>query len=271
MNLTILVYSSFVYGLQRLCYGQLRAIEVEQLYDKAWFAVTETCLAMTIFRDEIGGSFIVMFVALLTGKVWGWIGEGRVEALEQQPPANPRLFHARLSVSLLLSLAYDSLMLNYTVQTVIEVARADMMVMFLFEFAVLTVASCHTAMRYGIVLIDSCIIRNQTQERLVARRRQVREEREAILQRRAAGEPDDGQPLPDEEDIDEMDIEVPGWEAKGQYVLVLDLWTGEFRPCFPFISLLTAQTLSSSASMRPFSSCSCPFTACRCTSSETSS
>jgi E3 ubiquitin-protein ligase synoviolin len=32
--------------------------------------------------------------------------------------------------------------------------------------------------------------------------------------------------LPDEGDIDEMDIEVPGWESKGHWILSLDLLTG---------------------------------------------
>ena len=35
------------------------------------------------------------------------------------------------------------------------------------------------------------------------------------------------EPLPAEDDVEEMDIEVPGWEAKGQWVLSLDLGTGE--------------------------------------------
>ncbi|CAK7220694.1 E3 ubiquitin-protein ligase hrd1 [Sporothrix bragantina] len=253
VNLIALVYSSFVYSLQRVCFGQLRAIEVEQLYEKAWFAVTETCLAMTIFRDEIGGFFIVMFVALLTGKVWGWIGEGRIEALEQQPPANPRLFHTRLIISLCLSLIYDAWLLYYAVTTVIDQARPDMMVMFLFEFAVLLITSLHTALRYSIILLDTSIVKRQTQERLQERRRQVREEREAILRRReeakaaaeaaaamsqegaeealAAVEQEDDEPLPDEDDVDEMDIEVAGWEAKGQYILGLDLWTDFTKLC----------------------------------------
>ncbi|CAK7202534.1 E3 ubiquitin-protein ligase hrd1 [Sporothrix eucalyptigena] len=253
VNLIALVYSSFVYSLQRVCFGQLRAIEVEQLYEKAWFAVTETCLAMTIFRDEIGGFFIVMFVALLTGKVWGWIGEGRIEALEQQPPANPRLFHTRLIISLFLSLVYDMWLLYYAVTTVIDQAKPDMMVMFLFEFAVLLITSLHTALRYSIILLDTSIVKRQTQERLQERRLQVREEREAILRRReeakaaaeaaaamdqkgaeealAAVEQEDDEPLPDEDDIDEMDIEVAGWEAKGQYVLGLDLWTDFTKLC----------------------------------------
>lgn len=225
INLVFLAYSSFVYSLQRICFGQLRAVEVEQLYERAWFAITETCLAMTIFRDEFGGFFIVMFVSLLTGKVWGWIGEGRIEALEQQPPANPRLFHTRLIVSLVLSLVYDASLLYYAITTVIAKARPDMMVMFLFEFAVLLVTSLHTALRYSIILFDTEITKRQLKERLETRRREVREEREEILRRREAGEPDNGEPLPDEDDVEEMDIEVPGWEAKGQYVLGLDLWT----------------------------------------------
>lgn len=221
-----------MFGLQRMFYGPLRPIEIEQLYEKAWFAVTETCLAMTIFREEVGAWFLVMFVALLTGKVWGWIGEGRVEILEQQPPANPRLFHIRLSVSLALSLVYDMWVLAYTVNTVIQQARPNMMVMFLFEFAILTTSSYSTAARYIISLVDAKITKKQTQERLEQRRTEVREEREEIIRQRAAettsSEDAANLPaLPSEDDVDEMDIEVPGWEAKGQWILTLDLLTGK--------------------------------------------
>ena len=229
INLIFLMYGSFMYGLQRVCFGQLRPVEIEQLYEKAWFAVTETCLAMTIFRDQVGGFFLVMFTALVTGKVWGWIGEGRVEVLEQQPPANPRLFHTRLIVSLTLSLLYDGWLLKYAVSTVIQQARPDMMVMFLFEYAILFVCSSHTTLRYAIYLVDSKIVQVQTRNRLEERRREVREEREAILRRRETGEATeaDNEELPNENDVDEMDIEVPGWEAKGLWVLSLDLCAGK--------------------------------------------
>ncbi len=223
-----------MYGLQRLCYGALRPIEIEQLYEKAWFAITETCLAMTIFREEVGAWFLVMFVALLTGKVWGWIGDGRVEVLEQQPPANPRLFHFRLTVSLAMSIIYDLWLMTYTINTVIQQARPNMMVMFLFEFAILTTTSFATAFRYCISLVEAGVAKKQTQERLVERRVEVREERARLIAEReaaaASGESSDAasqEPLPSEDDVDEMDIEVPGWEAKGQWVLTLDLVTGE--------------------------------------------
>jgi E3 ubiquitin-protein ligase synoviolin len=54
-------------------------MEVEQIYEKAWYAVTETCLAMTIFRDEFDVRFIIMFGVLLFVKCFSWIGSGRVE------------------------------------------------------------------------------------------------------------------------------------------------------------------------------------------------
>ncbi|KAK0626461.1 hypothetical protein B0T14DRAFT_551703 [Immersiella caudata] len=225
VNLVFVIYGSFVYLAQRLCFGPLRPVETEQLYEKAWFAVTETCLAMTIFREEVGAFFLVMFTALVTGKVWGWIGEGRVEVLEQQPPANPRLFHTRLSISLLISVIYDTWLLLYAARTVVRDARPTMMVMFLFEFAVLDVCSIQTASRYLISLMEQRVVKVQTRQRLESRRGQIREQREAILRRREAGETiqGDDDELPDEEDVDEMDIEVPGWESKGQWVLTLDL------------------------------------------------
>ncbi|KAK4199920.1 putative ubiquitin-protein ligase synoviolin precursor [Triangularia verruculosa] len=226
VNLVFVIYGSLMYGFQRLCFGPLRPTEIEQLYERAWFAVTETCLAMTIFRDELGPSFLIMFTALITGKVWGWICEGRVEVLEQQPPVNPRLFHTRLSVSLLVSILYDLWLLSYAATTVWQQARRTVMVMFLFEFAVLTVCSLHTTGRYILSLVEQQVNKRQTQQRLEDRRRQVREQRAEILRRREAegSTDDDDEELPNEEDVDEMDIEVPGWESKGHWILSLDLF-----------------------------------------------
>ena len=226
-NVALLGVSMSMLGLQRLFYGRLRPIEVEQLYEKAWFAITETCLAMTIFREEVGGWFLVMFVSLLIGKVWGWIGEGRVEILEQQPPANPRLFHAQLSISLLISSLFDFLMLQYAVNTVLRHARPNMMVMFAFEFAVLTVTSLSTAARYGISVFEANVIRKQVNER----RAQIRRDRqqaqvEATRSQEPPGEAVHANTTTSEEDIDTMDIDPPGWEGKGRWIFYLDLTTG---------------------------------------------
>lgn len=226
MNLFFVASGFLLYGLQRLLYGPLRPIETEQLYEKAWFAITETCLAMTIFRGEMGGWFLVMFVCLLFGKVWSWIGEGRVEILEQQPPANPRLFHARLATSLILSVVFDLTMLNYAVRTVLEQARPDMMVMFGFEFAVLSILSTSTLCRYGLSLVDTYITRRQKAIKLAERRAELRAAREdAIRRHRESGQEGLPDNLPSEDDVDEMELDVPGWEEKGRWVFYLDLVT----------------------------------------------
>ncbi|KAI9806087.1 MAG: E3 ubiquitin-protein ligase hrd1 [Piccolia ochrophora] len=233
-------------GLQRLLYGPLRPIETEQLYEKAWFAITETCLAMTIFRDEVGAWFLVMFVSLLVGKVWGWIGEGRVEILEQQPPANPRLFHARLSFSLFISLCFDAALLKYTVQTVLQQARPNMMVMFAFEFAVLTLSSSSTAARYAISLTEAYKIKTQTRAKLEERRAELRAVREELRRARTAesetgsGTDSSGEPTSSvrEDEIDETDIDVPGWEDKGQWIFYLDLIT-DFLKLAVYVAFFT--------------------------------
>lgn len=248
-NLLFVIACSFLLGLQKLLYGNLRPIEVEQLYEKAWFAVTETCLAMTVFRGEIGLTFLAMFFSLLTGKVWGWIGEGRVEILEQQPPRNPRLFHTRLALSLGLGVAFDLTMMEYVVKQVLRMARPDMMVMFGFEFAVLSITSSSTAMRYAINLVEIGIVREQKRQRI----EEIKKERmqTAVTQYQEAlarettnvnrSEADDQSPTPTQltldetirnalnEGVDENEVEVEGWEDKGRYIFYLDLATDFFK------------------------------------------
>ncbi|KAJ4990788.1 hypothetical protein SVAN01_03797 [Stagonosporopsis vannaccii] len=217
VNLMLIVAASFGYGLQRLFYGPLRPIETEQLYDKAWFAVSETLLAMTIFRDDIGLWFFAMFLCLLAGKVWQWIGEGRVEFLEQQPPANPRLFHTRLASSLLFSVFFDVFMTQYCVSSILSASRPGVMVMFGFEYVLLAIASISTLMRYGLSLVELAITQRQETARDEARRIA----REQARQQAAA----EGSDAPTELEDDDDDMDVPGWEEKGRWVFYLDLAT----------------------------------------------
>jgi hypothetical protein len=88
--------------LQSVFFGQLRPIEVEvmwanvtyylaccelythntchqHLYERSWYAVTETCLAMTIFRDEFDIQFVIVFTTLLFLKIFHWLCQDRVE------------------------------------------------------------------------------------------------------------------------------------------------------------------------------------------------
>ncbi|KAK6397429.1 hypothetical protein LTR65_006404 [Meristemomyces frigidus] len=227
-NLLLVTACSFMYALQRLLYGPLRPIEMEQLSEKAWYAVLDTLLAMPSFREDVGGWLLTMFVLLLAGKVWGWIGEGRVDVLEQQPPANPRLFHARLATSLILSVAFDLFMLDYCVETVMADPRPGMMVIFTFEFAVLSIFSLFTLSRYCLSLTQTRIETEQMKEAIETRKSEIRAERIAARQNETA----DGRPAPasapaDDEpiDVDENEVDIPGWEDKRRYLFALELFT----------------------------------------------
>lgn len=224
-NFIFLCACVILFGLQKLLYGPLRPIEIEQLYERAWLFVTETCLSMTIFRGSFGAWFMVMFFSLLAGKVWGWIGEGRLEILEQQPPANPRLFHTRLAISLSLSVLFATYMLDFSIRTVLAQAKPDMMVMFGFEFAILSILAVSTAARYSISLTEIYIVRKQKTARL----------NELRAERIAANEVSDtaGDEIPSRTtidqagnvDVDDANIEVEGWEGKGRWIFYLDLIT----------------------------------------------
>lgn len=178
---------------------------------------------MTIFRDDIGIWFFTMFFCLLAGKVWQWIGEGRVELLEQQPPANPKLFHARLMSSLLLSVAFDIFMMNYCIDRILQEKRPGVMVMFGFEYVLLAIASVSTLLRYALSLVELLVIQRQETARTEARRLA----REQARQRAEASEDTTAPPAAEEEEDDD-DEDVPGWEEKGRWVFYLDLTTGMY-------------------------------------------
>ena len=226
-NLLLILACSFIYALQRLLYGPLRPIEVEQLSEKAWYAVLDTLLAMPTFREDVGGWLLTMFVLLLSGKVWGWIGEGRVDILEQQPPANPKLFHIRLATSLVLSVVFDLTMLDYCIESVLADPRPGMMVIFTFEFAILSVFSIFTFSRYILGLIEASVVKVQTKEAIEMRKHEIRAERaaarnnEPVDNAQAAGSPPEDEPI----EVDENEVDVPGWEEKRRYLFFLEVCT----------------------------------------------
>ena len=201
-----------------------------------------------------------MFFSLLAGKVWAWIGEGRVEILEQQPPRNPRLFHTRLALSLGLSVVFNISMLEYVVKQVLRMARPDMMVMFGFEFAVLSIASLSTAARYAIDLVEIGIVREQKRrrademlkERVEAAKRELEQAQQSATRSidsnasesrptEAATETASTSVIASavesaqralheaQQPVDENEVEVEGWESKGRWMFYLDLATDFFK------------------------------------------
>lgn len=47
--------------------------------ERSWYAITETCLAFTVFRDDFNPKFVALFTLLLFLKSFHWLAEDRVD------------------------------------------------------------------------------------------------------------------------------------------------------------------------------------------------
>ncbi|KAL4631504.1 Synovial apoptosis inhibitor 1, synoviolin-like [Arapaima gigas] len=70
--------------MRKVFFGQLRAAEMEHLIERSWYAVTETCLAFTVFRDDFSPRFVALFTLLLFLKCFHWLAEDRVDFVSVQ-------------------------------------------------------------------------------------------------------------------------------------------------------------------------------------------
>ncbi|EIW82888.1 hypothetical protein CONPUDRAFT_101339 [Coniophora puteana RWD-64-598 SS2] len=139
---------------QRIFFGELRAQEVERLYDRLWIFVTESLLAFTIFRDDFDIPFAMMFGFLLFVKSFHWLASDRIEWMDQRPyPGPPALFHLRM-VSLLgiLSLT-DVVMFAFAAESTTRNGVGGMM-MFGSEYAILMASAMNTTAKYLVCVND---------------------------------------------------------------------------------------------------------------------
>ncbi|GAA5940062.1 hypothetical protein JCM10213_004929 [Rhodosporidiobolus nylandii] len=138
--------------LQAVFLGELRLIEVERMQERGWFAVTETLLALTIFKDEFESSFVMLFVSLLFLKVFHWLASDRVEMMEQAARVT-RLAHARMVGLLCLLWLADILFLIFAVDSIL-LEGPTVMIMFASEYMILLANIWQTSAKYALNVID---------------------------------------------------------------------------------------------------------------------
>lgn len=138
--------------VQRLFLGSLRFREVERLHLRIREAVIETCLAMTVFRDDFNTHFILMFGLLLFLKVFHWLAKDRIEFLEEQP-LSPRSTYIRLFLLMVVLLSVDARLLIACLQYTLQNGRT-MVARFAFEFTVLLIELCSHMVRFTLHVVD---------------------------------------------------------------------------------------------------------------------
>ncbi|KAE8974813.1 hypothetical protein PF005_g25879 [Phytophthora fragariae] len=133
--------------------GTLRDAEVELLHENVRYAVTETCLALTIFREEISFHVMVLFTALVFLKIFHWLSQARIEFIEQTDVIS-RLTHVRLVGLMAMLAAVDTGFVVWCTLKVME-SGPSVFILFGFEFLILLVTIVAMFLRYVLYVVDS--------------------------------------------------------------------------------------------------------------------
>ncbi|XP_029648652.1 E3 ubiquitin-protein ligase synoviolin B [Octopus sinensis] len=157
-SMAILYIQAFVFVvlmgklMRKIFFGQLRAAEMEHLIERSWYAVTETCLAFTVFRDDFNPRFVAMFTLLLFLKCFHWLAEDRVDYMERSPMITIR-FHIRV-MSLIIALAsVDLHFINHAYYSTL-LRGASVQLVFGFEYAILLTVVLMTLTKYILHAFD---------------------------------------------------------------------------------------------------------------------
>ncbi|GBM56978.1 E3 ubiquitin-protein ligase synoviolin [Araneus ventricosus] len=138
--------------MRKIFFGQLRAAETEHLIERSWYAVTETCLAFTVFRDDFSPKFVALFTLLLFLKCFHWLAEDRVDYMERSPVIS-WLFHIRVSSLLLLLGILDYFFVSHAYHSTLT-KGASVQLVFGFEYAILLSIVVNIFMKYVLHTYD---------------------------------------------------------------------------------------------------------------------
>lgn len=138
--------------LRKIFFGTVHANELEHLVEKVWYAVTETCLAFTVFRDDFSPKFIALFTLLLFLKSFHWLAEDRVDYMERSPVIT-WLFHLRVVTLLGLLFAINLTMIYYAYNTTATKGPSVQLV-FGFEYSILLTVVFNITVKYILHTID---------------------------------------------------------------------------------------------------------------------
>ncbi|XP_026760596.2 E3 ubiquitin-protein ligase synoviolin isoform X2 [Galleria mellonella] len=139
--------------LRKVFFGQLRPAEFEHLIERSWYAITETCLAFTVFRDDFNPKFIALFTLLLFLKAFHWLAEDRVDYMERSPVIG-WLFHVRI-LSLLMLLAHADFYFIHHAYHFTASKGPSVQLVFGFEYSILIIMIVNILIKYVLHAIDS--------------------------------------------------------------------------------------------------------------------
>ena len=129
--------------------------EMATIGDHLKYALTETCLALTMFREEIGVSIVVMFLLLLLMKALHWSCDLRVMTMRQTEDG-AQLWHNNLGLcALLFFLFVSDLAIASSCTDHLLANGPSVEILFGFEAAVAALGALGTMMKFTIYAYDA--------------------------------------------------------------------------------------------------------------------
>ena len=133
--------------------GQLRDTEVEMLFENTKFAITEICLAFTIFRNNfITYNIICLFIILIFIKSFHWLVKSRLDYLDQIMPESVYI-HIKIGVYITLLIITDVILTYSCIKYTLQHGHSSI-ILFSFEFGLLCITIFNTTIRYILLLCD---------------------------------------------------------------------------------------------------------------------
>jgi E3 ubiquitin-protein ligase synoviolin len=138
--------------VKSIYFGSLRELEAEILIEKAKYSIIETCLALTIFRNELSPGVLGLFGSLILFKLMHKLSKTRLEYMEQIAPV-PLSLKTRMGFLLVTLLIIDLIGVFYSVRNVMAKGRS-VIILFGFEFGLLLIYALNLSIKYVLNLID---------------------------------------------------------------------------------------------------------------------
>eukprot|EP00019_Armaparvus_languidus_P005718 CAMPEP_0168596922 /NCGR_PEP_ID=MMETSP0420-20121227/10304_1 /TAXON_ID=498008 /ORGANISM="Pessonella sp." /LENGTH=696 /DNA_ID=CAMNT_0008633569 /DNA_START=35 /DNA_END=2122 /DNA_ORIENTATION=- len=147
----VLVYL-FGICVKKLFLGSLRPVEVAEIKDQLGATLTDTLLAMTIFRGDFDAQFGKLLVCLIFLKFFHWTARLRVDYIAQTISFS-RQSLLRLSALVAVLLWADLAFVWHSVQSVLE-SGVGVTVLFGFEATLLACAAMQTGVHLVLNIVD---------------------------------------------------------------------------------------------------------------------
>lgn len=142
----------FAQLLKNIFFGALRAVEVEQLIEKSWFAVLETFILLAGFHQDLSVGFVAVVTILFVVKSFHSLASDRVDFMERSPLITA-LFHLRI-VSILFILGALDLIFVQRAWISITTRGPSVDIVFGLEFAIMFTVAVNVFLKYILHTID---------------------------------------------------------------------------------------------------------------------